>query len=69
MLFRYNDKIYIKPFGDKLVEVRIVKKGNEFDVKPTDKIVVITPKVNENLYSVELKEAYNMQNKTTFKGE
>jgi len=67
MLFRYENKVFIKPFADKLVKVDVTKKGNEYDVKATKEIVVITPEINEKLYSISLEEAYKMSNKTSFK--
>ena len=67
MLFRYGTKVFIKPFADKLVKVDITKKGNEYDVKATKEIVVITPEINEKLYSISLEEAYKMSNKSSFK--
>lgn len=67
MLFRYENKVFIKPFGDRLVKVEITKKGNDYDVKPTKEIVVITPQINEKLYSISLEEAYKISNKPSFK--
>lgn len=67
MLYRYNGKVYIKPFSDKLVEVTIDKKGNEYDVKPTQRTVIITPEISGKLLSISIEEAYKMQNKTSFK--
>lgn len=69
MLFRYENKIYIKPFADRIVKVDITKKGKEYDVKATKDIVVITPEVNNKLYSISLEEAYKMSNKTSFSKE
>ena len=69
MLFRYENKVYIKPFADKLVKVDVIKKGNEYDVKATKEIVVITPEINEKLYSISLEEAYKMSNKASFSKE
>lgn len=69
MLFRYENKVFIKPFADKLVKVDVTKKGNEYDVKATKEIVVITPEINEKLYSISLEEGYKMSNKTSFSKE
>ena len=70
MLFRYNNKVYIKPFADKLIEVKITKKGNEYDVKPiSNKKVVITAEVSEAMYSVPIETAYEMQNKNSLEKE
>lgn len=67
MLYRYNGKVYIKPFSDKLVEVTVNKKGNAYDVKPTQRTVIITPEISGKLLSISIEEAYKMQNKTSFK--
>lgn len=69
MLYRYNGKIYIKPFGDKLVEVNIHKKGKEYNVEPTDKIVIITSEISQELYTVPIEEAYKMVNRSSFSKE
>ena len=62
MLFRYNNKVYVRPFANKLVEVNVSKIGNEYDVKPTNTKLEITSEVNEGLYSISIEEAYNIQN-------
>lgn len=67
MLFRYENKVYIKPFADRIVKVDITKKGKEYDVKATKDIVVITPEINNELYSISLEEAYKITNKPSFK--
>lgn len=63
MLFRYDNKVYIRPFVNRLVEVEVSKKTNDYDVKPTKNEIKITPEVSEKLYSISIEEAYNMQNK------
>jgi hypothetical protein len=65
MLFRYESKIYIRPFGNKLVRVNITKKGDEYDVVPTKEMLVITREINEKLYSISLEEAYKMSSKVS----
>ena len=67
MLFRYENKVYIKPFADRIIKVDITKKGKEYDVKATKDIVVITPEINNELYSISLEEAYKITNKPSFK--
>lgn len=69
MLFRYNNKVYVRPFANKIIEVEVVKKGKDFDVKSTNKQVEITPEVDQNLYSVTIEEAYDMQNNGFSKDE
>jgi len=64
MLFIYKNKIYVRPFANKIVEVSITKKENKYDVKPTDKTVEIDSNVNKDLYSISLEEAYKMQSKS-----
>lgn len=61
MLFRYNGKIYIKPFANKIVEVKVTKKGNEYTVEPTNNSVELTREVENNLYSVSIEEAYKFK--------
>lgn len=65
MLFRYKNKVYVRPFANRIVEVKVNKiNDNEYDVKPTENKVEITKEVNNELYSVTLKEAYEIQNKS-----
>lgn len=67
MLYEYNGKIYIKPFSNKLVEVEISKNIDEFDVKPTSKILILTPKIRNKLTEITLEDAYKKINKNTQK--
>lgn len=69
MLLKYDNKLYIRPFGNKLVEVKINKKGKEYDIVPTDKKVEITSAIEGQLHSVTNEAAYEMQNKNSFKAE
>ena len=58
MLYEYNRKIYIKPFSYKMVEVEISKNENEYNVKPTNRIVELTPEIKEKIVEISLKDAY-----------
>lgn len=58
MLYEYNKKIYVKPFPNKMVEVEITKKENEYDVKPTKKVVELTPEIKEKIVGITLQDAY-----------
>lgn len=58
MLYEYNNKIYVRPFSNKLVEVDILKKDKEFVVKPTTKIIVITKEVKETMLEITLENAF-----------
>ena len=58
MLYEYNGKFYVKPFSNRLVEVEIFKKGNEYDVKATKKVVEIRPEIKNRIAVISLKEAY-----------
>lgn len=62
MLYIYEGKIYVKPFDYKMIEVLVTKIGNEYNVEATEKEVEITNKVNENLYSITVEKAYEIQN-------
>ena len=63
MLYEYNGKIYVKPFSNKIVEVKIDKIGNEFDVQPTNKDVYLTPEIQKDMVQVTLEQAYNKYGK------
>lgn len=58
MLYEYNGKFYVKPFSNKLVEVEISKKGNEYDVKATKRVVEIRPEIRNKIVGISLREAY-----------
>lgn len=58
MLYEYNNKIYVKPFSNKLVEVEISKKNNEYDVKATKRVVEIQPEIKDKIAGISLQEAY-----------
>lgn len=62
MLYIYEGKIYVKPFDYKMIEVLVTKTGNEYNVEATEKEVEITNKVSENLYSITVEKAYEIQN-------
>lgn len=67
MLFKYKEKIYVRPFSNKIVEVEVTKNGNEYDVKPTKNVVEINTKAENEFISVSLEDAYKAQNKIGFK--
>lgn len=64
MLYIYENKIYVKPFSNKIVEVKISKKNNEFDLKPTKNIIEITEKVKSKMSEVSLEKAYELINRS-----
>ena len=58
MIYEYNKKFYVKPFSNKIVEVNVKKKNNEFDVKPTKEVVYLTPDIQKAMSEVTLEQAY-----------
>lgn len=64
MLYEYNGKIYVKPLVNKIVEVEVSKKGNEFDIKPTDKMLYLTEDIKKDMISVTNEQAAKLQEKT-----
>lgn len=64
MLYEYNGKTYIKPFSNKIVEVEVTKRGNEYDVKPTNKKVEITAEIKAEIKEITLENAYKKTNKS-----
>lgn len=65
MIYEYNKKFYVKPFSNKIVEVNVEKKNNEFDVQPTKKVVYLTPDIQKAMSEVTLQEAYDKSGKIT----
>lgn len=63
MIYEYNKKFYVKPFSNKIVEVNVEKKNNEFDVQPTKKVVYLTPDIQKAMSEVTLQEAYDKSGK------
>ena len=64
MLYVFNDKIYIKPFHNKLVEVKIEKDKDEYNVITTNKNISLTSTAQlKELSQLTLEEAYKYQNK------
>ena len=63
MLYEFNEKTYIKPFSNKLVEVEITKNGEEYDVKATKRILELTPKRKKEIVEITLKDAYEKKHK------
>lgn len=66
-LFRYENKVYVRPFANKIIEVEVTKNNGNYDVKSTNNSVELTKEVSNNLYSISLEEAYKMQNKPSSK--
>ena len=58
MLYEYNKKFYVKPFSNKIVEVKVEKINNEFDVQPTNKEVYLTPEIQKEMIQVTIEEAF-----------
>lgn len=63
MLYIFDGKIYVKPFENKVVEVKVSKKGNEYDVKATGTPVELKPQEMQKLSSISLEEAFKIQGK------
>lgn len=63
MIYEYNKKFYVKPFSNKIVEVNIQKKNNEFDVQPTQNTIYLTPDIQKSMVEVTLEEAYKKSGK------
>lgn len=63
MLYIFIDKIYIKPFDNKVVEVTITKNSNGYNVKPIKKPIELNDKQLKQLISITIEEAYKYQQK------
>lgn len=63
MLYKYNDKIYVKPLVNKIVEVNITKKGDEYDIQPNKDFTYITPDIKKKMIEITVEDAYKMKNK------
>lgn len=63
MLYQYNGKIYVRPFSNKIVEVKVEKKGNEYNVVALPKYVYIDSAIATQLVAISVEEAYKETNK------
>lgn len=63
MLYLFNEKIYVKPSSNIIVEVEVTKKGEEYDVKATSRKVDMNKEQKDSLVPIGLEEAYKHQNK------
>lgn len=64
MLYELNGKIYIKPFVNKIVEVKVSKEDNEIVFTPTNVVLYITPEIKEKLVPVSNEDAYRIASKS-----
>lgn len=64
MLYLFNEKVYVKPFSNMIVEVEITKKNDEYDVKATNKKIELNEEQKDALVAIELAEAYKYLHKT-----
>lgn len=63
MLYSYNEKIYVKPFVNKMVEVNVTKDLNGgYNVVPT-KNVIIDDHLDEKITSISTEKAYELTHK------
>lgn len=62
MLFIYDGRIFVKPFDHKMVEVKVSKKGNEYNVEATDNWVELNDRIKNETYSITIEKAYEKQN-------
>jgi hypothetical protein len=69
MLYLFHKKIYIKPFDNKIVEVKIEKNKGEYNVIPTKSPLVLNAQDKKDLIQITLEDAYNNQNKGKEKEE
>lgn len=63
MLYIFKNKIYVKPFDNKIVEVAITKRNNEYDVKAIKAPMELNDELLKEVANISLEEAYKFQNK------
>lgn len=64
MLYLFNEKVYVKPFSNTIVEVEITKNNDEYDVKATNRKMEMNTIQKDSLVPIELEEAYKYLHKT-----
>ena len=63
MLYIFKDKIYVKPFDNKIVEVSITKENGEYNVKAIKAPLELNDELMKQVSSITLEDAYKFQNK------
>lgn len=63
MLYEYDGKTYIKPLVNKMVEVEVSKKGNEYDIKPKKNMVYITEDVKKKMNAISKEDVVKKSKK------
>ena len=63
MLYQYNGKIYVRPFSNKIIEVKVEKKGEEYNVVALPRYVYIDSVIATQLVAISVEEAYKSMNK------
>lgn len=66
MLYVYDGKVYVKPFDNKLVEVTVSKKGDNYNVEATKNKVEITQAIKEKMQTISVEEAYKIATRRKF---
>lgn len=63
MVYELNNKFYLKPLVNKIIEVKIVKTSSGFELKTVGKLIFIKNEDKEKLSEISIKSAYDKQNK------
>ena len=63
MLYLYDNKIYVKPFSRKIVEVNITPKGDEYSIEPTNSKIELNDEISAKMQEISIEEAYKLLNK------
>lgn len=66
MLYRYKDKVFVNPTVNRIVEVKIQKKGNEYDIVLT-KNKVVQSNIRKEITEINVDEAYELQQENLHK--
>lgn len=63
MLYQYNGKIYVRPFSNKIIEVKVEKEGEGYNVVALPKYVYLDTFIASQLVAISIEDAYKMMNK------
>lgn len=63
MLYQYNGKIYVRPFSNKIIEVKVEKKGEEYNVVALPRYILIDNVIATQLVAISVEKAYREMNK------
>lgn len=64
MLYIYKNKIHIRPYANKMAEVEIEKKDNDYNIKVVGELVGLDDKEMKKIVPIDIHNAYEYVEKS-----